>query len=153
MWRLRKRLPVDGLVAIMDTGRARLRAVGEGVKQIGQLAAELGKVEQAFAALSRVAERLAKNAPSHAAAGRENTGPRNKWPTQSISTSSAVNRRRRVDAWRAREASIVPDLTKADFCRANLSRANLDWANLTPISRDGLSARRCRTRSTRCNAD
>jgi hypothetical protein len=39
-WRSLKRLPVDCLATIMDTGRARLRTVGEGVKQIAQLAAQ-----------------------------------------------------------------------------------------------------------------
>ena len=58
-WRLRRRLSVDCLATIMDTGRARLRAGGEGVKQIAQLAAEQA-VEQAFAELSRIAERLAE---------------------------------------------------------------------------------------------
>ena len=70
---------------IMDIGRARLRAVGEGVKQIAQLAAA-----QAFAELSRVAERLAESAPSHGDGGWSvEHGAVNKWPTQNISHSSS----------------------------------------------------------------
>ena len=54
---------VDCLATIMDTGRAAPSGSWGG---IAQLAAE---VEQAGAELSRVAERLRKNAPSHGGCG------------------------------------------------------------------------------------
>jgi hypothetical protein len=64
-WRLRKQLPVDSVATIMDAGRARLRAVGEGVKQIAQLAAELRKVESR----SPSTRHSPKSAPSHGGGG------------------------------------------------------------------------------------
>jgi hypothetical protein len=61
-WRLRKRLP-HGL-SCNDHRHWQsvcLRAVVEGVKQIGELAAELRKVEQALAEFSAFAEQRAKH--------------------------------------------------------------------------------------------
>ena len=64
---------------------ARFRAIGEGVKQIAQLAAE-----QAFAELSRVPSGSAESAPSHGGGGWSvEHGAVNKWPTQNISHSSS----------------------------------------------------------------
>jgi hypothetical protein len=73
------------LPTIVDAGEARFRAIGEGVKQIAQLAAE-----QAFAELFTSTERLAESAPSHGGGGWSvEHGAVNKWPTQNISHSSS----------------------------------------------------------------